>query len=168
MCVAIDLVWQIHINFQTVSESHFREVVGLFVSFSPFHYLSPNWVMRQWLLSLSFWCLSMLNDTKSSLNVCNPLAARSILRRLYFPGLQAGFASQLCSLEFSSMCSVKKCVPQLTLRVSPELVKLYFLARFTEHQLIRFRIMLKKHLINASRYDFSSWPNWREEQMWQF
>lgn len=73
MCVAIDLVWQIHINFQTVSESHFREVVGLFVSFSQFHYLSPNWVMRQWLLSLSFWCLSMLNDTKSSLNVCNPL-----------------------------------------------------------------------------------------------
>lgn len=74
MCVAIDLVWQIRINFQTVSESHFREVVVLFVSFSPFHYLSPNQVMReQWLLSLSFWCFSMLNATKSVLNVCNPL-----------------------------------------------------------------------------------------------
>lgn len=166
MCVAIDLVWQIQINFQTVSESHFREVVVLFVSFSPFHYVSPNRVMRQWLLSLPFLCLSMLNaKCKSVLNVCNPLKQEVFWEDFIFLGCKLALP---LSLEFSSMCSVKKCVPQLTLRVSPELVKLYFLACFTERQLIRFRTTLKKHPINASRYDFSSWPNWREEQMWQF
>lgn len=86
-----------------------------------------------------------------------PFAARSILRRLYFIfGLQTQKQQVPCKLALpliSALWNFPACAVW-TLWMSHELIKLYFPAHFTEHQLIQFSGLLRKQLINAFRNIF--------------
>lgn len=111
MCVTSNVFWQIQVT-SGLSLSHtLRKLLVLLAYFSLFHFARLNSVMRQKTVSSRLSILVGANCYQISSQHMYPLAANTILRRLFFcccctadakaaSSLQAGFASHLCSLIF--------------------------------------------------------------------